>query len=94
MKTTKGIPKQGVRVLVKYSYGFAVAGFGDTLILLSRGNPINQITCKTETQRRQAVELMCAFVEGRVRRRIAPVHLSTQVDPAMRSFPPALALPW
>ena len=42
MKPTKGIPQAGVRVLVRYWYGFAVAEFGDTLILLSRGNPINQ----------------------------------------------------
>ena len=42
MKPTNGIPQGGVRVLVRYWYGFAVAEFGDTLILLSRGNPINQ----------------------------------------------------
>ena len=89
MKPTNGIPQGGVRVLVRYWYGFAVAEFGDTLILLSRGNPINQITCKTETQRRQAVELMCAFTEGRVRRRIAPV---TWIDPEIQSFHPVLAL--
>ena len=42
MKPTNGIPQGGVRVLVRYSYGFAVAEYSDTLILLSRGNPINQ----------------------------------------------------
>ena len=67
MKPTNGIPKQGVRVLVRYSYGFAVAESSDTMLLLSKENSINQITFKTETQRRQAVELMCAFAEGRVR---------------------------
>ena len=89
MKPTNGIPKAGVRVLVRYSYGFAVAESSDTMILLSRGNPINQITCKTETQRQQAVELMCAFAEGRVRRRIVPI---TWIDPEIQSFHPALAL--
>ena len=89
MKPTNGIPKRGVRVLVRYSYGFTVAEFGDTMILLSRDNPINQITCKTETQRRQAVELMCAVAEGRVRGRIAPV---TWIAPEIQSFHPALAL--
>jgi len=88
MKPTNGIPKAGVRVLVRYSYGFAVAEFGDTLILLSGGNPINQITCKTETQRQQAVELMCAFAEGRIIRRIAPV---TWINPEIQSFHPAMA---
>ena len=89
MKPTNDIPKQGVRVLVRYSSGIAVAEFGDTMILLSRGNPINQITFKTETQRRQAVELLCALVEGRIRRRIAPV---TWIDPEIQSFHPALVL--
>ena len=89
MKPTNGIPKQSVRVLVRYSYGFAVAEFGDTMILLSRGKPINQITCKTETQRQQAVELMCTFAENRIRRRIVPV---TWIDPEIQSFHPALAL--
>ena len=89
MKPTNGIPKQGVRVLVRYSYGFTIAESGDTMMLLSRGNFINQITFKTETQRRQAVELMCAFAEGRVRRRIA---LVTWIDPEIQSFHPALVL--
>ena len=90
MKPTNGIPKRGVRVLVRYSYGFAIAESGDTMLLLSRGNSINQITCKTETQRRQAVELMCAFAEGRVRQRIAPV---TWIDPSTQSFAPVLTPP-
>ena len=47
MKPTNGIPKAGVRVLVRYSYGFAVAEAGDTMLLLSKENPINRITCKT-----------------------------------------------
>ena len=89
MKPTNDRPKQGVRVLVRSSSGTAVAEFGDTMILLSRGNPINQITFKTETQRRQAVELLCALAEGRVRRRIAPV---TWIDPEIQSFHPALVL--
>ena len=89
MKPTNGIPKQGVRVLVRYSYGFAVAESSDTMLLLSKENSINQITFKTETQRRQAVELMCAFAEGRVRPRIAPV---TWIAPEIQSFHPALAL--
>ena len=89
MKPTNGIPQAGVRILVRYSYGFAVAESSDTMLLLCKENSINQITCKTETQRRQAVELMCAFTEGRVRRRIAPV---TWIDPEIQSFHPALAL--
>lgn len=89
MRSTNGIPKQGVRVLVRYSYGLAVAESGDTMMMLSRGSLINHITCKTETQRHQAVELMCAFAEGRVRRRIAPI---TWIDPEILSFHPALAL--
>ena len=89
MKSTNGIPKQGVRVLVRYSYGLAVAESGDTMMLLSRGTLIKRITCKTETQRRQAIELMCAFAEGRVRRRIAPV---TWIAPEILSFHPALVL--
>ena len=90
MKTTNGIPKAGVRVLVRYWYGYDVAESGDTMMLLSRGNPINQITCKTETQRRQAVELMCAFAEGKVRRRIAPV---TWIDLSPQLFTPVLTPP-
>lgn len=86
MKTTNGIPKRGVRILVRYAYGFAVAEFNDTMMLLSGGNPISRITCKTETQRRQAVELMCAFAEGRVRRRIAAIQPLTSL------LPPALPL--
>ena len=89
MKPTNGIPKAGVRVLVRYSYGFAVAESSDTMLLLSKENSINQITFKTETQRRQAVELLCALAEGRIRRRIAPV---TWIDPKIQSFHPALAL--
>ena len=89
MKTYNGIPNAGVRVLVRYWHGYEVAESGDTMLLLSRGNSINQITFKTETQRRQAVELMCAFAEGRVRRRIAPV---TWIDPEIQSFHPALVL--
>ena len=89
MKTTSGIPKAGVRVLVRYSYGFTVAESGGTMLLLSKEKSINQITFKTETQRRQAVELMCAFAEGRVRQRIAPI---TWIDPEIQSFHPALAL--
>ena len=72
MKPTNGIPNAGVRVLVKYWHGYDVADSGDTMMLLSKGNLVNHITYKTETQRRQAVELMCAFAEGRVRWRIAP----------------------
>ena len=89
MKSTNGIPKAGVRVLVRYSYGFAVAESSDTMLLLSKENSINQITFKTETQRRQAVELLCALAEGRIRRRIPPV---TWIDPEIQSFHPALAL--
>ena len=89
MKQTNGIPKAGVRVLVRYSYGFTVAESGDAMLLLSKENSINQITFKTETQRRQAVELMCAFAEGRVRPRIAPV---TWIDPEIQLFHPVLAL--
>ena len=89
MKPTNDIPQVGVRGLVRYSYGFAVAESGDTMLLLSKENSINQITCKTETHRRQAVAPMCAFAEGRVRRRIVPV---TWIDPEIQGFPPALPL--
>ncbi|RKU11897.1 hypothetical protein C6502_07335 [Candidatus Poribacteria bacterium] len=89
MTPTNGIPQAGVRVLVRYSYGFAVAESGDTMLLLSKENSIDQITFKTETQRRQAVELLCALAEGRIRRRIVPV---TWIDPEIQSFHPALAL--
>ncbi len=89
MRRTNGIPKQGVRVLIRYWHGFVVAESGDTMMLLSKNNFINQITYKTETQRRQAVELMCAFAEGRVRRQIAPV---TWIAPEILSFHPALTL--
>ena len=89
MKPTNGIPNAGVRVLVRYWHGYDVAESGDTMMLLSKENAINQITYKTETQRRQAVELMCAFAEGRVRRRFTPV---TWIDPEIQAFHPALAL--
>ena len=38
MKPTNGIPQGGVRVLVRYSYGFAVAEYSDTMLLLCKEN--------------------------------------------------------
>ena len=85
MKPTNGIPKEGVRVLAAYWHGFAVAESGDRLILLSRGEPVYEITCNTESQRCRALRRLCAFAEGG----IAPV---TWIDPEIQSFHPALAL--
>ena len=64
MKPTNGIPKEGMRVLVAYWPGFAVAESGDRLILLSRGEPVYEITCNTESQRCRALRLLCAFAEN------------------------------
>ena len=56
-----------MRDLVRFWYGFTIAEDGDRLFLLSKRNPVYVITTKTPSQKRLALNLLCAVADGNQR---------------------------
>ena len=56
-----------MRDVVRFWYGFTIAEDGDRLFLLSKRNPVYVITTKTPSQKRLALNLLCAVADGNQR---------------------------